>query len=81
MPYYLTTYALTKGIFEMPKEARLQEGKYLSYGPFFTTEFQHARESAIEQGEKMRKRKIASLKKQIAKLEELDIKILPWPPR
>lgn len=80
MKFFLSKYALTDGIKEEEgtavKEstgdtvyAKLDE--YYSLFPI-GKHAHETREAAVEAAETMRKRKIASLQKQIAKIEELD---------
>ena len=80
MKFFLSKYALTDGIKEAEGEvvkgstgdtvyAKLDE--YYSLFPI-GKHAHETREAAVEAAETMRKRKIASLQKQIAKIEELD---------
>lgn len=75
---FITKYALTKGILE--KEAEICDygyeyeiayviGKFSSYS--LGKEAFRTREQAMERAEKMRLKKIASLKKQIEALEKM----------
>ena len=73
---FITKYALTKGILE--KEAEIRDygyeiayvkGEFLSYS--LGKEAFRTREQAMERAEKMRLKKIASLKKQIEALEKM----------
>ena len=57
MNVWITKYALTKGIFEMDVESQSEGCK--------------TKAAAIAKAEKMRRKKIASLKKQIEKLESM----------
>lgn len=79
MKVWITKYALTSGILE--KEAEVctdnmisvkDTGYYTVY--FHGNEWHKSRESAIAKAEEMRKKKIASLKKQIEKLEKMEFK-------
>ncbi len=78
---FITKYALTKGILE--KEAEIRDygyeyeiayvkGEFSSY-PLGKEAFR-TREQAMERAEKMRLKKIASLKKQIEALEKMKFK-------
>lgn len=78
---FITKYALTKGIIE--KEAEIHSYRDGSQFAFLKGEFSgykmskdafHDHENAIRKSEEMRQKKIASLKKQIAKLEKLSFK-------
>ncbi len=75
---WITKYALTTGI--IAGTAEICDGKYahMSYGSgkLFTAEFQYSLDSAREVAERMRVARIKSLKKQLVKLEELEIKIV-----
>ncbi len=75
---FIAKYALTKGIIE--KEAEIssyRDGSKYAYvkGEFFgynmSKDAFYNYEDAIQKAEGMRQKKIASLKKQIAKLEKL----------
>lgn len=78
---FITNYALTKGIIE--KEAEIhsyRDGSKYAYvrGEFIgyrmTKEAFYNHEDAVRKAEEMKQKKIASLKKQIAKLEKLSFK-------
>lgn len=78
MKVWITKYALTQGIFE--KEAKecdrpgmisIDEGYGCVYFHDEGKDWCRTRESAIKRAEEMRQKKIASLKKQIKKLEEM----------
>lgn len=81
MKLYITKYALTNGIIEVDTEILTDTfgGKFISvkifgfhYEQFFgAKDFRQTRKSAIKKAEEMRAKKIASLKKQIEKLEKL----------
>lgn len=71
---WITKYALTKGIQEV--EGKTDGDGYLSYGKYdynhaFRKEWYRTREAAIKRAEEMRLKKIASLKKQLKKLEKM----------
>lgn len=71
---WVTKYALTAGIERKPLRiadsgyAYSLERFHVQYGP---TEWHQLREQAVAKAEDMRRKKIASLRKQIAKLEGL----------
>lgn len=76
MKAFITKYALTEGIQE--KEGKLHRGIFSIPGShsglpftsyFHNREFFLEREEAVKRAEVMRTKKLASLKKQIAKLE------------
>jgi hypothetical protein len=69
--YYLTKYALTQGVREMPRDAEIYKETYLSHEGVFTTEFYTDPGAAVGAARSMRDKKIASLKKQIKRLEGL----------
>lgn len=71
---FITKYALTKGILE--KEAEICDYGYeyeIAYviGEFSSYSLFRTREQAMERAEKMRLKKIASLKKQTEALEKM----------
>lgn len=75
---FITKYALTKGIIEKEVEIySYMDGSKYAYvkGEFngykMTEDAFYNHENAIQKSEEMRQKKIASLKKQIAKLEKL----------
>lgn len=76
MKAWITKYALTKGILE--KEVRdcgdgmaeESENHFPTY--YHGTDWHKDKQSAIAKAEEMRKKKIASLKKQIEKLEKMN---------
>ena len=81
MKFFLSKYALTGGIKEAEGKAVKESTGDTVYARLDEYRFalfpigKHAhetREAAVEAAETMRKRKIASLQKQIAKIEELD---------
>lgn len=78
MKVWITRYALTKGIIEseviycgddMVRERK--QGCFPIYYHGEGHEWHKTKESAIAKAEEMRKKKIASLKKQIEKLEKM----------
>ncbi len=75
MKVWITKYALTKGIQqETAKEGNLTESGSLSYGVYGWApegDWHRTESSALAKAEQMRLAKIASLKKQIAKLDKL----------
>jgi len=86
MKYYITKYALTAGIVEREGEIHdtigggdmlccKREGKQAFYGDDIYhgkgRDWHETREGAVARSEQMRVKKIASLKKQVAKLEAL----------
>lgn len=74
---WITKYALTKGIVKMHVEDRtVATGRVTEVGNpyscvYFKSDWHRTREEAVAQAEKMRKAKLASLRKQIKKLEAL----------
>ena len=78
MKAYVTKYALTKGILFFEGEI-CSEGRGFSYeskegefgGYFWGKDWHVTKESAIKHADKMRLDRIASLRKQLAKLEKL----------
>ena len=85
MKVWITKYALTQGIEEIDsnqvKEFEMTDTGYLCFRRnekysfateiYSQKEWYRTKESAIKKAEEMRKKKIASLKKQIEKLEEM----------
>lgn len=80
---FVTRYALTQGIFEVSAEIHEDsQSKMVSYraeGSRFTqyahgTDWHKDYESALKKSELMRTKKIASLLKQISKLQSIDFK-------
>ena len=74
MRVFITKYALTKGIIETEAKDIGDDmieivGKYPIYYHKDGREWHKTKESAIKKAEEMRQKKIASLKKQIEKLE------------
>lgn len=79
---FITKYALTEGIKEIETDIRRNEVRnyeYVSYGNysfFYIGEDAFTDKSeALKKAEEMRIRKIASLRKQIEKLEKLSFKV------
>lgn len=74
MKAFITKYALTKGIKEadiyQPNDGYAREVGN-SYTWYRSDEWYETREEAIAKAEKMRVKKIASLKKKLAKLEKM----------
>ncbi len=76
---FITKYALTKGIIEKEADIRpFRDGSKFAYirGELFigykmTVDAFYDYESAIQRAEEVRKKRIASLKRQIEKLEKL----------
>lgn len=78
MKVYITKYVLTKGIVEKEAEdygdgtIKVNESDWwLKYFCGEGKEWHRTRESAVKCAEKMRKKKISSLKNQIEKLEKM----------
>ena len=77
MKVWITKYALTDGIIEVDSEQdRLTHRFVVTEGAFKNEWFNRtdcftSRSSAIKKAEEMRQKKIASLKKQIEKLERM----------
>lgn len=75
MKVYITKYALTKGILEREGEeqpggyARAKVGIFTNF--FNSREWYSTKQGAVKDAAQRRDRKIASLQKQIAKLEKL----------
>lgn len=77
MKFFLSKYALTDGIKEAEGKVVKGDTVYAKLDGYYSLfafgkEAHETREAAVEAAETMRKRKIASLQKQIAKIEELD---------
>lgn len=76
MKVWITKYALTQGIFEAEAEViedgtvRVRQEFIVSYYHKEGRDWHKTKESAVAKAEEMRKKKIASLKKQIEKLEK-----------
>ena len=76
MKVWITKYALTQGLFEMDAEivdSKYASGKSNGYS-IFTTDWTRTRTEAEVIANNMKQAKIASLKKQLAKLEKAPIK-------
>ena len=79
MKFFLSKYALTGGIKEVEGKMMAGDMKGFVYAKLdgyeniyvIGRDVHEIREAAVEAAETMRKRKIASLQKQIAKLEKL----------
>ena len=75
MKVYITKYALTKGIEEMdttgPEGDLAVRDAVLYHRVYRPPNWHWVRASAVARAEQMRLKKIASLRKQIAKLEKL----------
>ncbi len=81
--FYVTKYALTQGIIEVEGEVcdgfpdMIEETEKTEHAYFKrtfhgkNTEWHETKESAIKKAEEMRDKKIASLRKQIEKLERM----------
>ncbi len=80
MKVWITKYALTEGIEAIDGEiaSDISENMFVQSGRtgriYHGKEWHSTEESAIKRAEEMRIAKIASLKKQIARLEELEFK-------
>lgn len=76
MDVWITKYALTQGIFEQKAEL-CEEGmievkaEHTTYYHGEGKDWHRTKESAVKRAEEMRQKKIASLKKQIERLEEM----------
>ena len=80
MLVYITKYALSGGIQAIEAEECDEPGMIQQVGAKWATyyhgegkDWHRTREAAAERAEEMRKAKIGSLKKQIAKLEKLEL--------
>jgi len=77
---YVTAYALSKGIIEaIGKVNHNISSAMFSYGRYGNAhgkDWHRTKEDAIARAENMRTQKIASLKKQIEKLEKMNIKVI-----
>ena len=77
MKVWITKYALTAGIYEIEAEGdrhnveivKQIEPKVVPYAYFLGAEWWPTREDAVARAESMRRAKLASLRKSIAKLE------------
>lgn len=78
MKVFITKYALTIGIYEIEAEGTQQSGMISdSNNPYtyYHTEgkdWHRTREAAVKRAEEMRTKKIASVKKQLTKLEKME---------
>ena len=75
---YLTAYALTRGIIKMEGEImKINGNEYFTAKKVFAgrDKFCMTKEAALFRAEEMRQKKIQSLKKQLAKMENLTFKI------
>lgn len=84
MKVWISKYALTQGIFEAEVTSNCLdvdptgnmiatcEGSYMAHYHGEGREWHKDKQSAIAKAEEMRKKKIASLKKQIEKLEKME---------
>lgn len=80
---WVTKYALSAGIWETDAAeigdhlavVKVENGTYLSTHYFHRDEWKPTLLLAVEQAEKMRGARIASLKKSLAKVEKLQIKV------
>lgn len=78
MKVWITKYALTTGIYEIEAEITENGSAYdmhASLPTFYCKEgkdWHRTKEDAIQRAEAMRQKKIASLKKQIEKLEKVN---------
>ena len=76
MKVWITKYALTKGILEKEVEdcgdgmVKESDNNFPTY--YHGTDWHTEKKSAIAKAEEMRKKKIASLKKKIEKLERME---------
>lgn len=78
MKVWITKYALTKGIIEADAEKALSDTVVIPRGRcilqsnwFCIGDWHTSKKQAIAKAEEMRQKKIASLKKQIEKLEKM----------
>lgn len=73
---YVTKYALTEGVLridaEIDPDGRANAGQHMAFRP---SEYAQTESYAAEQFDNLRKRKIASLNKQLKKLESMKFKI------
>lgn len=76
MKVWITKYALTQGLFEMNAEIIdrgvkhvYARGKTPTGHSLFTREWTKTREEAVEKAEKMKKARIASLKRSITNMQ------------
>lgn len=83
MKVWITKYALTQGIYECEAEVCeninpdmivVRSDSHSAYYHSEGIEWHRTKEAALAKAEEMRKKKIESLKNQIAKLEKMDFK-------
>lgn len=77
MKFFLSKYALTDGIKEAEGKVVKGDTVYAKLDGYYSLfafgkEAHETREAAVEAAEFLRARKLASLRRQIAKIEELD---------
>ena len=76
MKVWISRYALSEGIFETQAELSRDFPDMISerpsYAHYHKPDWHETKEEAIKRAEQMRIKKIASLKKQIEKLEKMD---------
>lgn len=68
---WVTKYALTTGIEKVEGEADDNHLRYDKYGSAFGNDWHRTRDAAVKRAEEMRLKKIASVKKQLEKLEKM----------
>lgn len=79
---YITKYALTQGIFEADGEESSAGGFRFRFPGSYTSEYVYGKDwhktfpEALSRAEEMRKRKLASLNRQIKKLESIEFKLM-----
>jgi hypothetical protein len=78
---WVTKYALTKGIYKALGSVNVRTGNLYFYGRthgyhVYKNIWHRTEAEAMARAEEMRTAKIASLKKQIAKLEQLKIRVI-----
>jgi hypothetical protein len=80
MPYFITRYALSRGIFEIEANIidhhkriinQTVDGKGINCY-YHAREWWTSKDEAVKQARKMRDRKVKSLEKQIEKLKEME---------
>lgn len=80
MKFYITKYALTKGISCLDAEPcigfsnMIRSKNFMRSEPYHKPDWHRTRADAIARSEEMRTKKIASLKKQLSRLEKLDFR-------
>lgn len=80
-PVYITKYALTKGIIKTTPQSVNKDDVVVTRFQgwteyYFHKDYDEDKDDALIQAEAKRHSRIAALKKQIAKLEKLEIKIV-----